>query len=65
MTNKIERDFPAGYTVGDLKKDKAVLAALGAPESVAATAGGETLDNDELVNDFNKISLEKAAAEKA
>lgn len=63
-SSSINRSFDDEYTVGDLLRDKAVLGALGAPESVRAISNGETLERDEIVNGYNTITLEKQASEK-
>jgi len=59
------RDFGPSFTVGDLLKDTATLGYLSAPESCAAVSQGETLGSNELVSDYNEITLEKQAATKA
>ena len=65
LSATISREFDSDYTIGDLLADRSVLGALGAGENVRAVSGGETLDNDDYVNDFSVITLEEAAAKKA
>ena len=49
----------------DLLADTNILGSLGAPESVRAICGGETLPSDASVNEYSTISLEKQASSKA
>ena len=65
ISGELTRNFDSDYTVRQLKSDRSILGALGAPESVQAVNNGETLDDSERVADYDRIALEKQASSKA
>jgi hypothetical protein len=65
ISGELTREFNEDYTVGQLKADRSILGALGAPESVQAVSQGETLDDGEYVAEYSRIALEKQASSKA
>lgn len=64
VSGELIRAFDSDFTVGQLKSDRSILGALGAPESVQAVNSGETLDDNDYVAAYNSIALEKQASEK-
>jgi|AACY02.8.fsa_nt_gi hypothetical protein len=65
MIRNISRAFSPDYTVGELLRDRGILMELGAPEGCQAVAHGETLGTHEHVSQYDRITLEKQAANKA
>ena len=63
-SNSIDRG-DLDITVGELLSDRSILGAIGAPTDVYATSMGETLESDDIVADFERITLEKRGSHKA
>lgn len=63
--NVLEKEVPSGTTVGDIKRNRDFMAALGAPANVKALIDGIEQTDASPLDDGDEVSLETVANVKA